>query len=605
MANKRVYEVDLKVDGLISNYRRALQVMRNSGATDKTLAPLERSLESIETELLKLRQAGKEGILGDPNSLKAYDREVQNAYKRLERLGNSFQVLAADSKKFNSEVGELERVLRKANTEADKAQRKMAKVFSSLDIDSDTTSRLLNEIKTQEQLNNWIEKEKRLRQENLRLAGEQERQARIRARQEAAGRFAANLIQSQSGSANSLSPDAVAALSRYSELEANGRRLSVIIQEINSKLVDTVARSNNLEEVWAGLTEIAQQYFITVDDTGREITGSMDVDSIFGNTQSFKDKLSSILSQTEKFYNSSAPVKRLRELTNLATPFNPENEEATVSKLNAVFSAYIQRLNEARAANSNLAEAQARNKKQMQDVQGATSGLASSARDSAAAQREQVSGLIETAEAAKKTSESFQQLKNHVLMFFSVSSLISIFRQQIRKTFDDVKTLDKSFASIAMVTTKSVGDMWQQYNQYADMAIELGQRTSDVIDASALFYQQGLEVNDALELTRNTMQLATLAGIDYTQATDEMTAAIRGFRMEMDQGAHITDVYSTLAAHAAASVNDIAQAMVRTSSIANSAGMSFENTAAFLTQMIETTQESPENIGEFSGFLNN
>jgi len=85
-----------------------------------------------------------------------------------------------------------------------------------------------------------------------------------------------------------------------------------------------------------------------------------------------------------------------------------------------------------------------------------------------------------------------------------------------------------------MVTTKGVGDMWQQYNQYADMAIELGQRTSDVIDASALFYQQGLDVNDALELTRNTMQLATLAGIDYTQATDEMTAAIRGFRMEMD-----------------------------------------------------------------------
>jgi len=62
-----------------------------------------------------------------------------------------------------------------------------------------------------------------------------------------------------------------------------------------------------------------------------------------------------------------------------------------------------------------------------------------------------------------------------------------------------------------------------------------------------------------------------------------MTAALRGFHMEMDQGAHVTDVYSELAAHAAADVNGIAYAMSKTASIANSAGMSFENTAAFLT----------------------
>ena len=68
-------------------------------------------------------------------------------------------------------------------------------------------------------------------------------------------------------------------------------------------------------------------------------------------------------------------------------------------------------------------------------------------------------------------------LKNHILMFLSVTSVISVFRQQIRKTFEDVKTLDKSFASIAMVTTKSVNDMWHEYSNYANMAAELGQRT--------------------------------------------------------------------------------------------------------------------------------
>ena len=93
------------------------------------------------------------------------------------------------------------------------------------------------------------------------------------------------------------------------------------------------------------------------------------------------------------------------------------------------------------------------------------------------------------------------------------------------------------------------------------------------------------------------MKLATLAGIDFEEATSQMTAALRGFHMEMDAGEHITDVYSELAAKAAADVEGIAYAMSKTASIASSAGMSFETTSAFLTHMIETTQEAPENIG--------
>jgi len=59
------------------------------------------------------------------------------------------------------------------------------------------------------------------------------------------------------------------------------------------------------------------------------------------------------------------------------------------------------------------------------------------------------------------------------------------------------------------------------------MASNLGQKTNDVIKASALFYQQGLDTKEALELTTNTMKLATLAGNDFETATQEMTSAIR------------------------------------------------------------------------------
>lgn len=64
--------------------------------------------------------------------------------------------------------------------------------------------------------------------------------------------------------------------------------------------------------------------------------------------------------------------------------------------------------------------------------------------------------------------------------------------------------------------------------------------------------------------------------------------------MEMTEGQRVTDVYSELAAKAAADVQGIAYAISKSASIADSAGMSFENTSAFITKMIETTQEAPD-----------
>ena len=192
---------------------------------------------------------------------------------------------------------------------------------------------------------------------------------------------------------------------------------------------------------------------------------------------------------------------------------------------------------------------------------------------------------------------TFDNMKDAVKTFLSISSAVNGLKNVIRSTFEDIKNLDKSFAEIAMVTDYSVGQMWQSYNQYSEMANKLGQSTQGVIQASGLFYQQGLDTAESLDLTEDTMKLATLAGTDFSEATSQMTAALRGFKMEMDEGNRVTDVYSELAAKAAADVQGIAYAMSKTASIAESAGMEFETTSAFLTQMIETTQEAPENIG--------
>mgnify|MGYP006050909031 FL=1 len=100
-----------------------------------------------------------------------------------------------------------------------------------------------------------------------------------------------------------------------------------------------------------------------------------------------------------------------------------------------------------------------------------------------------------------------------------------------------------------------------------------------------LFYQQGLKTNEVFEIGTETMKMARIAGLDYADATDKMTAALRGFNMELDETSarRVNDVYSELAAITAADTEEIANAMTKTASIAHNANMEFETTAAFLS----------------------
>ena len=248
-------------------------------------------------------------------------------------------------------------------------------------------------------------------------------------------------------------------------------------------------------------------------------------------------------------------------------------------------------------AESKLESQKASHKATSDRLSSAINGLRSNLSKSVATLKQTANETGQAVKTQESFNNSLDQMKTRIAYVFSLGNAYFQLRKILQQTLNDVENIDKAFASIAMVTDKTVSGLWESYGEYAQMAQKLGQSTESAIKASALFYQQGLKDVEVMELTEDTMKLATLAGLDFEKATSQMTAALRGFHMEMTEGAHVTDVYSELAAHAAADVNGIAYAMSKTASIANNAGMSFENTAAFLTQMIETTQEAPENIG--------
>ena len=210
-----------------------------------------------------------------------------------------------------------------------------------------------------------------------------------------------------------------------------------------------------------------------------------------------------------------------------------------------------------------------------------------------------------TEELKRQHSEEFsfnrqvQDIDRQIQSYFGLSQIIRKVGDIARDSFETVKELDAAMTETAVVTNFSVGDMWEMLPTYTEQANQLGTTIKDVYEAATLYYQQGLNTNQAMGLANETLKMARIAGLGAAEATDMMTAALRGFNMEINQTSaqKINDIYSELAAITASDTKEIGSAMERTASIANSANMDFATTSAFLAQMIETTREAPENLG--------
>lgn len=200
---------------------------------------------------------------------------------------------------------------------------------------------------------------------------------------------------------------------------------------------------------------------------------------------------------------------------------------------------------------------------------------------------------------ASDKAKELEQLANQVKYFFSIGNTVQLFKRAIRSAFDTIKELDAVMTQTAVVTDFSVGDMWSQLPEYTKRANELGVSVKGAYEAATLYYQQGLDTNQVIGVSNETLKMAKIAAIDYATATDYMTSALRGFNMEVNEASarQINDIYSQLAAKTAADTEEISIAMSKTAPLAHNAGMEIQTTAAFLAQAIETTREAPETIG--------
>ena len=204
---------------------------------------------------------------------------------------------------------------------------------------------------------------------------------------------------------------------------------------------------------------------------------------------------------------------------------------------------------------------------------------------------------IESLSKLEHRQQALSNVKMAVDRWMGFWQVLNLTKRAVNDMKQHVQELDQVMTKIAVVTNMSQSDLWGQIGKYSEIARQYGVAIKGVYEVSQIYYQQGLQQGDVMTLTQETLKMARIAGIDYSTAADYMTTAIRGFKLEMTDAAHVTDVFSNLAAHTASSTEELATAISKTAASAASVGSSFESTSAMMATMIATTRESATNIG--------
>lgn len=320
--------------------------------------------------------------------------------------------------------------------------------------------------------------------------------------------------------------------------------------------------------------------------------------SLFGNGKGF-DRLD----QAFKNNNLEEAKQAIIEIDNYLTRFGSRMDPTKLEKLNSIFAPLKQHVLDSDNAakvfttdidklNNELSEIGGRGTQELNQLQNGLKGT-----DDAA--KSVITELKQIHANEFDFNRQAADIDRQIQSYFGLSQMIRKVGDIARDAFATVKELDAAMTQTAVVTNFSVGDMWDMLPTYTQQANQLGSTIKDVYEAATLYYQQGLNTNQAMSLANETLKMARIAGLDAAEATNMMTAALRGFNMEINQvsAQKINDIYSELAAITASDTKEIGSAMERTASIANAANMDFATTSAFLAQMIETTREAPENLG--------
>ncbi|MBE8865854.1 phage tail tape measure protein [Enterococcus faecium] len=200
------------------------------------------------------------------------------------------------------------------------------------------------------------------------------------------------------------------------------------------------------------------------------------------------------------------------------------------------------------------------------------------------------SGFVKTFKDAQEAVKTFEKKSNS--MTTAVGSIMKSTGASM------TKYISAPLFGVGVAAAKVGGDFEEQmsrvkaisgatgksFDELRQQAVDLGAKTAFSAKESAAGMENlasaGFSAQEIMKAMPGLLDLAAVSGGDVALASENTATALRGFGLEASEAGHVADVFARAAADTNAEVEDMGEALKYVAPVANSMGISLEETAA-------------------------
>lgn len=201
---------------------------------------------------------------------------------------------------------------------------------------------------------------------------------------------------------------------------------------------------------------------------------------------------------------------------------------------------------------------------------------------------------------AETLGQKIKRIFGEKLGYGIIASAAMMARQAVRQVYNNVVELDKAVVDLQIATGKNRDEVKELVSTYSELGRELGATTSEVAKGADSWLRQGYSIEETNELVRQSIMLSKLSGLESAEATQGLTSAIKGYKLEASEASKVVDMLVAIDMEAAVTSGDLTLAMSECANSARLAGIDMQTLLGYLTVIKEVTQDDAGSVGNFA-----
>ena len=203
------------------------------------------------------------------------------------------------------------------------------------------------------------------------------------------------------------------------------------------------------------------------------------------------------------------------------------------------------------------------------------------------------------------SNSAFGKLKNSIINTFSSAKIAMtgylLVLNEIHKAGQNAKQtiidLDKAVSDLSVALDGTREEAAEYVRTLNQQAIELKTTTNSVVEASDAWLRQGRSIKETETLIRDSLVLSKVGKIQSADATDYLTSALNGYKLEAEDAISVIDKLTAVDAKSASEAGGLALAMSRTASAADMAGVSMDKLIGWIATVKEVSRDADQVVG--------